>query len=198
MLKTKERPMSAFMPESPLMTRSPIRAVLLAGAGEVGVSGLVELLDRLSPLRCPIIACIRNGDIGALQSRIDGVDTRWATERAELDAAALWIAPPNQHTFVRNGRFLMSGADDTSPAEAPSLGKLYHSLRVDYGSRVFAVVIDAERPNTPPLRLLAQRGARVVSPIDCGPEAVALQWTNDEIVNHLHKTLASDTQVAVA
>jgi CheB methylesterase len=189
--------MTAFPTDHTTMPRTPIRAVLIAGADEVGREGAIELLDRLPLLRCPIIICIRNADLTSIRSRIDGARTRWAVDGEPLDAAHVWIAPPGRHTHVRDGRFRLSEGDG-SLADAPSLGKLYHSLRVELGSRVFAVVIDTERTNTPQLRLLAQRGARVVSPIDCGNDAVATFWTPDTIVDHLRESLAESPEAAIA
>ena len=186
-------------PSQPTTTaRTPIKAVLIAGAGEIGRTGARELLARLAPLLCPIIVCIRDADLGSFDDDIDGTRTRWVVEGADIEAAAIWFAPPNRHTFVRDGRFFLSKDDSTFPADAPSLGKLYHSLRLGYGSRVFAIVIDTERIDTPELRLLSQRGARVVTPIDCGERAVATYWSSDEIAEHLGTTLAAPTEVAVA
>lgn len=188
--------------------RTSIRAVLIAGAGAVGLAGATELLDQLPTLRCPVIVSLRGvesgtpgpgrGDIDRLHARIDGLSTRWATHGAALDAATVWIAPADRHTYVRDGHFELSDSASTSPAETPSLGKLYHSLRVEFGSRVFAVVIDESEPNSPTLRLLAQRGARVVSPLDCGPDDIARHWSSRRIVDHLSDALAIPSNDAVA
>lgn len=183
--------------------RTSIRAVLIAGAGAVGLAGATELLDRLPALRCPVIVSLRASndvDIHSLHGRIDGRATRWVTHGATLDDASLWIAPVDRHTFIRDGRFELSDAGGTSPAATPSLGKLYHSLKVEFGSRVFAVVIDETEPNSPTLRLLAQRGARVVSPLECGPDDVARHWSPRRIADHLGETLGipSTDTVAIA
>ncbi len=190
--------MTAFPPDQTTMPRTAIRAVLIAGAGEVGREGAIGLLDRLPLLRCPIIVCVRDAALTSIRSRIDGVRTRWVVDDEPIETASVWIAPPGRHTHLRDGRFRLSEADDGSPTDAPSLGRLYHSLRVDFGSRVFAVVIDTKRTNTPQLRLLAQRGARVVSPIDYGEDAVATFWTPEAIVTHLGDHLAASTEAAIA
>ena len=184
----------------PSNSRNSTRAVLIAGAGPVGLAGASALLDDLPELRIPIMVSLRNTEIDCLRSRIDGTRTRWATDGARLEEASLWIAPTDRHTFVRDGRFELSGPESTSPAETPSLGKLYHSLRVEFGSRVFAVVIDETDPNSPTLRLLAQRGAQIVSPLECGPDDIARHWDPDRITDHLRATLArsSDGEVAIA
>lgn len=189
--------MSAF-PVQPTHCRTAIRAVLIAGAGRVGLDGATSLLDHLPELRIPIIVSLRDAEIDRLHNRIDGVRTRWATHGAPIDDASLWIAPTERHTLVRDGRFELSGPESTSPAETPSLGKLYHSMRVEYGSRVFAVVIDESSPNCPTLRLLAQRGARVVSPLECGPDDIARHWSSDQIAAHLVETLALGPSDSVA
>ena len=179
-------------------SRTPIRAVLIAGAGTVGLAGATALLDQLPALRSPIIVSLRDAGNEPLRARVDGVETRWAAHGAALGDASRWIAPPDRHTFVRNGRFELSDAGSTSPAETPSLGKLYHSLRVEFGSRVFAVVIDETDPNSPTLRLLAQRGARVVSPLECGPDDIARHWAPQRITDHLTDALAIRSNDAVA
>ena len=170
--------------------RTPIRVVLIAGAGPVGLDGAAAILDQLPELRSPIIVSVRNAAIDQLGTRIDGVRTRWATHGSDLEEASLWIAPPDRHTFVRDGRFELSGAESTSPAETPSLGKLYHSLRVEFGSRVFAVVIDETESNSPTLRLLAQRGAQVVSPLVGRPDDIARHLAPERIIDHLGSELA--------
>lgn len=187
-------------PLHPTNRRTPIQTVLIAGAGSVGVAGAAALLDELPRLRRPIIVSLRDADLGRLHARIDGVETRWVTHGAVLDDASLWIAPSDRHSYVRNGRFELSGDESTSPADTPSLGKLYHSLRVEFGSRVFAVVIDESQPDSPTLRLLAQRGARVVSPLECGPDDIAQHWSRREIAEHLGSVLAlaPDDAVAIA
>lgn len=179
-------------------SRTPIRAVLIAGAGTVGFVGATALLDQLPELRSPVIVSLRGIGTEQLSSRVDGVGTRWAAHGAALGDASRWIAPPDRHTFVRDGHFEVSDAGSTSPAETPSLGKLYHSLRVEFGSRVFAVVIDETDPNSPTLRLLAQRGARVVSPLECGPDDIAHQWAPQRIADHLTDVLAIRSNDAVA
>lgn len=188
------------IPVPPKPSRTPIRVVLLAGAGQVGLFGATALLDRLPTLRRPVIVSLRDTELDRLRVRIDGEQTRWVTHGAHIDDASLWIAPSDRHTCVRDGRFELSGAESTAPADTPSLGKLYHSLRVEFGSRVFAVVIDETDCDSPTLRLLAQRGSRVVSPLDCGPDDIARHWTHDEIVAHLgaELALATDHKVAIA
>lgn len=190
MLMVKETIDMSARRDDPGHHRTTVRAVLIAGAGQVGIDGATTLLDRLPELRRPIIVSLRNADIDHLRSRIDGVRTQWVTHGSAVDDASLWIAPPDRHTFVRKGRFELSGPESTSPATMPSLGKLYHSMRVEYGSRVFAVVIDENEPNRPTLRLLAQRGACVVSPLEAGPDDIAQHWSQDRIVDHLSDTLA--------
>jgi len=192
MLTEKETiDMSAF-PVQP-MSRTSIRAVLISGAGPVGLAGATALLEQLPELRSPIIVSLRDADLTRLHSRIGSTTTRWATDGASLDDASVWIAPSDRHTYVRDGRFELSGADSTSPADTPSLGKLYHSLRVEFGSRVFAVVIDETDRNSPSLRLLAGRGAQVVSPLDCGPDDIAQHWSTGRIATHLGDALAVAT-----
>ncbi|MEZ5246335.1 MAG: hypothetical protein R2707_14630 [Acidimicrobiales bacterium] len=179
-------------------SHTSIRVVLIAGAGPVGLTGAIALLDQLPELRCPVVVSVRGASIDHLQTHIDGVRSRWATHGALLDDAALWISPPNRHTYIRDGRFELSGDESTAPATMPSLGKLYHSLRVEFGSRVFAVVIDETEPNSPTLRLLAQRGARVVSPLECGPGDIAHHRSSQEIVTYLSEHLAATPRDAAA
>jgi hypothetical protein len=197
MLGLKEaKDMDAF-PVQPNRATS-IRVVLIAGAGPVGLNGAIALLDRLPELRSPVVVSLRDANVDRLEARIDGRRTRWATQGAVLDEASQWIAPPDRHTWIRDGRFELSGDESTAPAQTPSLGKLYHSLRIEFGSRVFAVVIDETEPNSPTLRLLAQRGARVVSPLECGPGDVAHHRSSTEIVAHLCEQLAVVPREAAA
>lgn len=176
--------MTADLPASP-PTSCSFRVVLIAGAGDAGRDGAYELLDRIPPLTVPVIASVRSAGHGPLEDLADGADCRVIQHGDRLETASRWLAPTTRDTYVRNGAFELGDEHDGLPDEVPSLGKLYHSLRVDLGSRVFAVVIDAERADTPQLRLLAQRGARVVSPIDAGPAAVPRSMDVDSIVDYL-------------
>ena len=177
---------------------SKVKVVLIAGAGPVGQEHASALLDHLPSLTCPLVVCLRDADLGPLRSRLDGVDFRWAEHGASLDLARVWLAPPGHQTYVRDGRFEVVATTSGLDADGPSLGKIYHALRTAFGSRVFAMVVDPDRPDTPHLRLLSQRGARVVSPIDCGDDAVAKFWPIDRIVSHLASEVGARTEAVVA
>lgn len=179
--------------------RTAIRVVLIAGAGPTALAVTTDLLDRLPELRIPVIVGLREVDLGPLEARLDGDRTRWVTQGAELGRAALWLAPQDRHTCVRNGRFELSGVERTAPEGTPSLGRLLHSLRLELGSRVFAVVADEHEHGSPTLRLLAQRGATIVSPIEYGAHDVARHLSSTEIVDLLGATLGTTRgKVAIA
>lgn len=183
-------------PSLPAARTSRLQVVLIAGEGLAGVGHTVTLLDRLPTLRCPTIVCLRHTDLGPLAARVDGAAVRWVEHGAAIADATVWIALPGEVVYVRDGAFEVSPSVPLH--DGPSLGKIYHSLRVAYGSRVFAVVVDPEHADTPHLRLLVQRGARVVSPIDCTDGAAPEVWPMDRIVDHLGAEAAIRAEVIPA
>lgn len=160
-----------------------IRIVLLAGAGPVGVEHTTAVLDRLPSLACPVVVCLRDADAESLGSR-PGAAVRWATDGTVVDEGRVWVTHPERQTIVRDGRFEVTEAGGDRPVGGPSLAKMYHSLRTGYGSRAFVVLSDPDRSDTPHLRLLAQRGATVVSTIEC-PACGLDVWPVARVVAHL-------------
>lgn len=181
----------SVLPTPPTGGRTAIRVVLIAGAGPSALAVATDLLDRLPELRSPVIVGLRDVDLGPLEARLDGERARWVAHGAELGGASLWLAPQDRHTCVRNGRFELSGVERTAPEGTPSLGRLLHSLRVEFGSRVFAVVVDEHEHDSPTLRLLAQRGATIVSPLEYGAHDIARHLSSTEIVDLLGAALGT-------
>jgi chemotaxis response regulator CheB len=171
--------------------------VVVAGAHREGLAIAGRLLDDLPVLRCPTIVSVRDIDEALLHGRLDGLDARPVFDGASLGDARIWIAPTDRNTLVLDGRLRTEDPGQRVSGDLPSLGKLYHSVRVSFGSRVFAVVADAEQAGGACLRLLEDRGACVVRPLELEPSADTDSWSIPAIVGHL-RDVASDTLAEVA
>lgn len=166
--------------------------VLIAGAHREGLDIAGRLLEELPALRCPTIVTVRNVDADLVRHRLDGLDFRPVEDGAELCDAPVWVAPTDRNTIVVDGRLRTDAPGHRVSGDLPSFGKLYHSVRVSFGSRVFAVVADAEHAGDACLRLLENRGACVVRPLELDPSTETDNWSIPAIVSHL-RNLASDT-----
>jgi chemotaxis response regulator CheB len=164
--------------------------VLVAGARAEGLSIATRLLDALPDLTCPTVVSIRDVDPLDLSALVDGTRVRGVVDGARLDDARVWIAPTDRNTVVQEGSLRTDAPGHRVTGDLPSLGKLYHSVRLSFGSRVFAVVADAERAGGAALRLLGDRGACVVRPLELEPSPESSHWSIPTIVGHLSDLVA--------
>jgi chemotaxis response regulator CheB len=171
--------------------------VLIAAARTEGLSIAARLLDALPDLSCPTVVSIRDVDPRDLRALVDGTRVRDVVDGARLDDARVWIAPTDRNTVVSEGSLRTDAPGHRVAGDLPSLGKLYHSVRLSFGSRVFAVVADAEHAGDAALRLLGDRGACVVRSLELEPSSESSHWSIPTIVGHL-SDLVADPALEVA
>lgn len=188
------------MEHGPQRRGRPWRApslVLLAAARSEGLAIVADLLGALPDLRCPTVVSIRDVDPVEIRALVDGTRVCDVVDGARLDDARVWIAPTDRNTVVHEGSLRTDAPGHCVAGDLPSLGKLYHSVRLSFGSRVFAVVADPERAGDAALRLLGDRGACVVRSLELEPSTESSHWSIPTIVGHL-SDLVADPALEVA
>lgn len=172
--------------------------VLIAGAHSEGMTIARRLLDVLPSLVCPTVVSIRAAEPAALRKMIHETAARAVTDGDRLANADVWVAPADRNTVVSDGILRTDAPGHRVGGHLPSLGALYHSVRVEFGSRVFAVVADPEHSGGANLRLLRDRGACIVRPLELEPSADMSHWSIPTIVDHLTELASATTREAAA
>jgi two-component system chemotaxis response regulator CheB len=118
------------------------------GASYGGLYALMELLGSMTTdFACPIaVAQHRAADsedaerLGEVLSRYSALPVRDVEHGEEVGAPGVYLAPPDYHLMVDDGRFELS-IDDVVEYSRPSIDVLFESAARAYGPEVVGVLL---------------------------------------------------------
>lgn len=141
------------------------RVVLILGSGPEGLDDARDLLTRMPRLSAPVLVAVTGVDADALASLLDDTDAAWASHDAPV-VPGVWICPDARHTVARDGRFVVTPAEDA--IVAPCVDKILYTARSEFRSRIVAIVSGDDISDSPCLRLVSLRGgsAHILVPAD--------------------------------
>ncbi len=126
-------------------TQQAFRLVAI-GASTGGPSAIVEVLRALpANFAMPVLVVIHIGEpFGASFAEwLDGQTThsvRMAQDGEPLAARGVYLAQPNRHLLVQQGKFRLSNAPERHSCR-PSVDVLFETLAMEYGASVAACVL---------------------------------------------------------
>ncbi len=188
--------MRTFASQADSMRGHSLGLVVFAATGDEGLDQTRQFLNDLPPLKCPVLVSVRNTSPDALDHLVDGDLIRNANDGARLSEASVWIVPGDRASMIRDGALHLTEPDIGHEDQEPPIGRLFFSLRAEYGSRVCLVVADADLVNSPFLPLLALRGARVLSPLEIAGDTLVEYAPMPVVVDHLANRAGVQLEVA--
>ncbi len=116
------------------------------GASTGGPSAIVEVLRALpAPFSMPVLVVIHIGEpFGATFAEwLDGQTPHTvclAQDGLKVGPHGVYLAPPNRHLLVRQGKFRLSDGPQRHSCR-PSVDVLFESLAIEYGAQLAACVL---------------------------------------------------------
>ncbi|SAL03719.1 chemotaxis protein CheB [Caballeronia fortuita] len=124
------------------------RDIVVIAGSTGGFGPLKELLAALpADLQATVFVVMHIGTQTSILPEIFQGDCALPIRHAEdgqpFDTSAIYIAPPDRHLLIENGKtFLSSGAKENF--SRPAADPLFRSAAVNYGSRVIGIVLSGE------------------------------------------------------
>ncbi|MCF0040860.1 chemotaxis protein CheB [Dyadobacter fanqingshengii] len=121
--------------------------IVVIGASAGGLNALAELVQTL-PAGLDVAYCIvlhlsRKGIGDFVVHRLNKVTSMqcsMAVSGATIEAANIYVAPPNQHLLVKDGKILL-GAGPQENRFRPSIDVLFRSAAVAYTSHAIGIIL---------------------------------------------------------
>lgn len=142
----------------PTRPMTPRRVVLVAVSGPPATQQALALLGRLEGLDAAVLVAARGVDACPFGPMIDRGSAAWAEHGTRVTPRVL-ICPGDRHLEIRDGRVVLTPADD----DGPSLDKLLYNARREFRSRVTAIVGGDDVLDSPCLRLVELRGGTILT-----------------------------------
>jgi len=128
------------------MTNRP-RFIVVIGASAGGLNALAELVRTLpvglNAAYCIVLHLSRKG-IGDFVvhrlSQVTSMECTMATGGATIQAGHIYVAPPNQHLLVKDGKILL-GSGPQENRFRPSIDVLFRSAAVAYTSHAIGIIL---------------------------------------------------------
>lgn len=176
--------MRTFSTHAPNLRGHRPRAIVLAvGDDAVGVRDAAEFLATVPELDCPVVVCAAPSSLERLNEQVGAAGALRCTDDRPLDDAPVWIVPEGHLATVDRDRWTLTNHPNVD--FDAQVGRLCSSLKASYRSRVFMVCSGAVLDENPLVRLLVQRGARLVETHDRPDRGLADHASVAEIVAHL-------------
>lgn len=123
------------------------RFIVVIGASAGGLNALAELVQTL-PSGLDVAYCIvlhlsRKGIGDFVVHRLNKVTSMqcsMATDGAPIEAGNIYVAPPNQHLLVKDGKILL-GSGPQENRFRPSIDVLFRSAAVAYTSHAVGIIL---------------------------------------------------------
>ncbi|HTE02165.1 MAG TPA: chemotaxis protein CheB [Mucilaginibacter sp.] len=128
------------------MANTP-KFIVVIGGSAGGLNALAELVQHLERGRdvayCIVLHLSRKGIGDFVVHRIKQVtsmDCSMAADGAPIERDHIYVARPNQHLLVKNGKFKL-GAGPEENRWRPSIDVLFRSAAVAYSSRAIGIIL---------------------------------------------------------
>ena len=126
------------------------RGLIVVGASAGGVEALRAFVAGL-PADLPGAVCVvlhlpRTGTslLPQILSRSGPLAARHATDGADIEGGTIYVAPPNHHLLVRDGRLQLSHGPIEN-GHRPAVDPLFRSAARSWGASAIAVVLSGNR-----------------------------------------------------
>lgn len=128
------------------MANNP-KFIVVIGASAGGLNALAELVRRLPPgldaAFCIVLHLSRKGIGDFVVHRLSKVTTMpcsMALNGTAIEKGQLYVAPPNQHLLVKDGKLLL-GSGPQENRFRPSIDVLFRSAAVAYTSHAIGIIL---------------------------------------------------------
>ena len=125
-----------------------VDAIIVVGVSTGGLGPLRRIIEAL-PQHCgaAVFVVMHSGASSSLLPEILGwhsrVNVAFATDGASIEAAHVYVAPPNHHMLVDVGHIRLN-QNPKVHATRPAVDPLFASAAAAYGDRVLGIVLSGE------------------------------------------------------
>lgn len=123
------------------------RFIIVIGASAGGLNALAEMVQSLpiglDAAYCVVLHLSRKGIGDFVVHRLNKVTTlncSMAVNGAEIEKGHIYVAPPNHHLLVKNGKILL-GSGPQENRFRPSIDVLFRSAAVAYTSHAIGIIL---------------------------------------------------------
>src|SRR5262245_29085760 len=124
----------------------PHRELVVIGASAGGISALTELVKALGPNQCAAfvvaihISPTAPSALAEILGRASGMDARNPDAGESIAPGRLYVAAPDMHLIIRDGRLWPSRAPREN-GHRPAIDPLFRSAADTYGDRAIGVLL---------------------------------------------------------